>query len=72
LRRMSIGKMVNYIVTIPARESSLHILRNNIMQTISHILSLPVDQSTLDFALVCAAIVAIRVGLSIIFHKLAK
>jgi hypothetical protein len=42
------------------------------MQTITHILSLPVDNSTLDFALVCAGIVAVRVGLSVIIHKLYK
>jgi hypothetical protein len=42
------------------------------MQTISHILTLPVDQSTLDFALICAGIVAIRIGLSIVLHKLNK
>jgi hypothetical protein len=42
------------------------------MQTISHILSLPVDQSTLDFALICAAIVAVRVMLSIVLHKLSR
>jgi hypothetical protein len=42
------------------------------MNTINHILSLPVNQSTIDFALICAAIVAIRVGLSVIFHKLSR
>lgn len=42
------------------------------MQTINHILSLPVDQSTIDFALICAGIVAVRVGLSVIIHKLYK
>jgi hypothetical protein len=42
------------------------------MQTIAHILSLPVDNSTLDFALICAAIVAVRIGLSIVLHKLNK
>jgi hypothetical protein len=42
------------------------------MQTISHILSLPVDQSTIDFALICAGIVAVRIGLSVIFHKLSR
>ena len=40
------------------------------MNIITHILSLPVDQSTIDFALVCAAIVAVRVLLSIVLHKL--
>jgi hypothetical protein len=42
------------------------------MQTIAHILSLPVSSDTLDFALICAAIVAVRIGLSVIFHKLNK
>ena len=42
------------------------------MNLINHIMSLPVDQSTLDFALICAAIVAIRVLLSIVLHKVAK
>jgi hypothetical protein len=42
------------------------------MTTITHILALPVNQSTIDFALICAAIVAIRVGLSIVLHKLNK
>ena len=42
------------------------------MQTINHILSLPVSSSTLDFALICAAIVAVRIGLSIVLHKLNK
>jgi hypothetical protein len=42
------------------------------MQTITHILTLPVDQSTIDFALICFAMVAVRVGLSFILHKLTK
>lgn len=42
------------------------------MQTITHILSLPVNDSTLDFALICAAIVALRVLLSVIFHKMSR
>jgi hypothetical protein len=40
------------------------------MNLINHILSLPWDQSALDFALICAAMVAIRVGLSVVLHKL--
>jgi hypothetical protein len=44
----------------------------NIMQTINHILSLPVSSDTLDFALICAAMVAVRIGLSIVLHKLNK
>jgi hypothetical protein len=42
------------------------------MNTITHILSLPVNQGTIDFALICAGIVAVRAGLSIIFHKLSR
>jgi len=42
------------------------------MNTITHILSLPVDQSTIDFALICAGIVAVRVLLSIVIHKLSR
>jgi hypothetical protein len=42
------------------------------MQVLTHILTLPVDQSTIDFALICAGIVAIRIGLSIVLHKLNK
>jgi hypothetical protein len=42
------------------------------MQTLSHILSLPVNQSTIDFALICAAMIAVRIMLSVIFHKLNK
>ena len=42
------------------------------MQVITHILTLPVDQGTIDFALVCAGIVAVRVGLSIVLHKLSR
>ena len=35
-------------------------------------MSLPIEQSTLDFALVCAGIVAVRVALSVVLHKLNK
>jgi hypothetical protein len=42
------------------------------MQVLTHILTLPVSSSTLDFALVCAGIVAIRVLLSIVIHKLPR
>jgi hypothetical protein len=40
------------------------------MNIIHHILSLPVDQSTLDFALMCAAMIAARIVLSVVLHKL--
>jgi hypothetical protein len=42
------------------------------MNTIHHILSLPWDQSTLDFALICAGMVAVRIMLSVVFHKINK
>jgi hypothetical protein len=42
------------------------------MQTITHILSLPLSDSALDFALVCAGIVTLRVMLSVVIHKLNK
>lgn len=42
------------------------------MQVLTHILTLPVSSNTLDFALICAAIVAIRIGLSIVLHKLSR
>jgi hypothetical protein len=42
------------------------------MQTITHILTLPISSETLDFALICAGIVAVRIGLSIVLHKLNK
>lgn len=42
------------------------------MNTITHILTLPVDQSTIDFALICAAMIAVRIGLSVIIHKLSR
>jgi hypothetical protein len=42
------------------------------MQTITHILSLPISSETIDFALICAAMVAARIGLSIILHKLSR
>jgi hypothetical protein len=42
------------------------------MNLINHILSLPVDQSSLDFALICAGMVAVRVLLSVVLHKLNK
>jgi hypothetical protein len=42
------------------------------MQTIAHILSLPISSETIDFALICAAMVAVRIGLSVIIHKLYR
>ena len=40
------------------------------MNLINHIMSLPISSSTIDFALICAGIVAVRVMLSIVLHKL--
>ena len=42
------------------------------MNLINHIMSLPIEQSTLDFALICAGIVVVRILLSIVLHKVAK
>ena len=42
------------------------------MNLINHILSLPWDSSTLDFALICAGMVAARIMLSVVLHKLNK
>jgi hypothetical protein len=42
------------------------------MNLINHILSLPWNQSTLDFALICVAMVAARIMLSVVLHKLNK
>jgi hypothetical protein len=42
------------------------------MKTIEHILSLPINDSTIDFALVCAAIIATRIALSFAFSHLNK
>jgi hypothetical protein len=40
------------------------------MNTINHILSLPWNQSTLDFALICAGMIGVRIMLSVVLHKL--
>jgi len=40
------------------------------MQIINHILSLPISSDTINLALICAGILAVRVGLSIILHKI--
>jgi hypothetical protein len=42
------------------------------MQTINHILSLPVSSDTVNLALICAALVVVRVGLSVILHNLPR
>jgi len=42
------------------------------MNTITHILSLPVSSDTINLAYICAGILAVRVGLSIIMHKLPR
>lgn len=42
------------------------------MNVINHILSLPISSDTLDFAYICAALVVVRVMLSIILHKLSR
>jgi len=40
------------------------------MQIINHILSLPVSSDTINLAFICAGILAVRVALSIILHKI--
>lgn len=40
------------------------------MNIITHILSLPVSSDTINLALICAALVVVRVGLSIVLHKI--
>jgi hypothetical protein len=42
------------------------------MQTINHILSLPMSPDTINFALVGAVLVIVRVGLSIVLNKLSR
>jgi len=54
------------LIGLLVRRASKH------MNIINHILSLPWDQSTFDFALICAAMIAARVMLSVVFHKLTK
>jgi len=40
------------------------------MNVINHILSLPVSSDTLNLAYICAALLVVRVALSIILHKI--
>jgi hypothetical protein len=40
------------------------------MNTINHILSLPVSSDTVNLALICAALLVVRVTLSVILHKI--
>jgi hypothetical protein len=47
-------------------------LVNNPMNIINHILSLPVSPDTINLAYICAALVAVRVGLSVILHNLSR
>jgi hypothetical protein len=42
------------------------------MNLINYIASLPITDSTLDFALVCAGIITIRIMLSVAFAQLNK
>lgn len=42
------------------------------MTIINHILSLPVSPDTINLALICAALVVVRVGLSIVLHNLSR
>ena len=40
------------------------------MQIINHILSLPVSSDTINLALICVALLVVRIALSIILHKI--
>lgn len=40
------------------------------MTIITHILSLPVSSDTVNLAYICAALVVVRVGLSIVLHRI--
>jgi hypothetical protein len=40
------------------------------MNVINHIMSLPVSDDTINLALICAGILAVRVGLSVILHQI--
>jgi hypothetical protein len=40
------------------------------MNVINHILSLPVSSDTINLAYICAALVVVRIGLSIVLHKI--
>jgi hypothetical protein len=42
------------------------------MQTINHIMSLPVSPDTVNLAYICAALLVVRIGLSIVLHKLSR
>jgi len=42
------------------------------MNTINHILSLPISADTVTLALICVGILAVRIGLSVILHKLPR
>jgi len=42
------------------------------MQIINHILSLPISSDTLNLAYICAGLLSVRVGLSIILHNLSR
>lgn len=44
----------------------------NTMTIITHIMSLPISSDTVNLALICAALVVVRVGLSIIMHNLSR
>ena len=42
------------------------------MNAINHIMSLPMSADTINLALICAALLVVRVGLSVILHKLSR
>lgn len=42
------------------------------MNVINHIMSLPISPDTINLAYICAGILAVRISLSIILHKLPR
>jgi hypothetical protein len=42
------------------------------MNVINHIISLPVSGDTINLALICAALLVVRIGLSVILHNLSR
>ena len=42
------------------------------MNLITHILSLPISSDTVNLAYICAGILAVRIGLSVILHNLSR
>jgi hypothetical protein len=58
--------------TNPNLDAFERLTLENHMTIINHILSLPVSDDTINLALICAALVVVRVGLSIVLHNLSR